>query len=139
VLKILAAIEKKELEDIILVDGLQSLPHEAGSPFYGVLTSLASLSNNSGKQGYPFVTCCVSATVETPVDEWLGVSSQRRSYLVPPKLDGSKVIKEATEDQAILISDMGGHARCLEHLQTILMEIDESSTLKDISLNFFLH
>ena len=76
---ILAEAESKDMTVIILVDGLQNLYHEPKSkksPFYSALSTLASLSNNSGKEGHPFVICCASATCELPVNEWLGPSSQ---------------------------------------------------------------
>jgi hypothetical protein len=75
-----------------------------------------SFSNSSGGKNCPFIICCASATVELPTVKWLGDSKQHCCFLVPPTMDGSKVISTSDDLEKILVADMGGHGRSLEFL-----------------------
>lgn len=108
---------------IILVDGLQKLPHvplSRETVLYQVLCTLADLSNNSGKNGSPFVICCISATLETPISRWVSFSRQRYCHLSPPKIDGSEVLHPRDYIERLMVSDMGGHGCALELLSCAL-------------------
>ena len=96
------------------------------------MNTLASLSNTSGAKNRPFVICCASATVELPTTEWLGDSKQHCSYLVPPTMDGSKVISTSDDLEKILVVDMGGLGRALEFLDRVLKEERGEYSLADL-------
>ena len=134
-----AVVEKKNIEDmtfIFLVDGIQNLPHTPGakdSVMYSILTKLGNILNSSGKKKErPFVIVCIAATVEIPIQKWLNVSMQDRINLIPPKLDGKKVINTKDELEELLVHDMGGHGRLLEVLSDVLRRHPEAS-LYDLS------
>ena len=133
ILTSVAVVEKKNIEDmtfIFLVDGLQHLPHTPGatdSVMYSILTALGNILNSSGKKEEPFVIACIAATVEIPIEEWLHASMQDRINLIPPKLDGKKVINTEDELEELLVHDMGGHGRLLEILSDVLRCHPEAS------------
>ena len=128
VLNLLAALERKELQEmcvIILVDGLQQLSFsgEKKSEFYGALSSLATVSNASGSENKAFVICCVAATVHLPVYSWLQNSAQYRVFLKLPRVDGLKIFDSSNDYiKKMLVVDMEGHPRSLEILGECLSE-----------------
>jgi hypothetical protein len=125
VLTQLARIENKKLSDmtiLLLVDGMQELPHEASSKqtkFYTALKAISDLVNgNSKSKEYPFVIACCSAIFHNPVSSMLAGSNQRRVDVVLSPLNGRTIFSEYIEDPLIslLVDDMGGHGRALEAL-----------------------
>ena len=111
---------QKDMTVIILVDGLQKLPHTPGkkdTTFYGALACMANLVNSSNA----FVITCCAATVTVPVNEVLSDSPQKRVYLTIPLLDGSRIFQKEILNPInnLLVNDMGGHGRALETLYEI--------------------
>ena len=120
VIRKLSAILCRDLKDmnvIILVDGMQNLHHipgEKDTDLHQALQALSQLSNGSGKQGRPFVVCCCAATFSSPIHEVLGPSGQFRVPLLPPRVDGHKILQTEDPVEKMLVGDMGGHGRALE-------------------------
>lgn len=136
VLEQLARIEGKRLSDmtvLLLVDGMQELPHEAPSKqskFYTALKAISDLVNGCSKsKEYPFVIACCSATFHNPVSHMLAGSNQRRVEIVLPPLDGKMIFSQYIEDPLIslLVDDMGGHGRALEALWICLSQFKASN------------
>lgn len=130
----LAAAENKKVEDlsiIILVDGLQKLPHESkskSSVLYQVLSVLGDLSNTSGTSGgrkNPFTIVCVAATIQEPMSEWIGDTRQCYCLLTPHKLDGLNILEPRDCVEELMVEDMGGHGCSLEILSQLLVEYRE--------------
>ena len=127
-------IPLNKLTAIILVDGLQKLSDfglhtwKYGDIPYQVLQCLATISNNSGCPNQPFVISCCSATISVPVNKCLSGSSQLRCYLVPPAIDGSKIVDcENDPVLKLLVEDMGGHGRAMEALFESLSKVDTTN------------
>ncbi len=125
VMRLVAKLRGKKLSDltfILLVDGMQELPHEAldkDTKFYSVLQTISNQINGwSSTTDYPFVIGCCSATFYTPVSKMLADSNQRRIDIQIPSIDGQKIFDSYSQDPLIslLIDDMGGHGRALEAL-----------------------
>ena len=104
---------------VVLVDGLQRLPHtpkSRDSILYQVLCCLADISNSSGRNGNPFVVVCIGATLEQPINEFLAGTRQNRIFLTPPQVDGNKILQPQNDVERLMISDMGGNGCALELL-----------------------
>lgn len=137
-IKALAAAENKKLEEmtvIILVDGIQVLPHTLGgrdSVMKLAMNSVVDLVNAA-----PFF--CIAAFAGTFYDdasEILSSTAQQRVRLTPPSLDGTQVIKSDEPLIRMIIDDMGGHARALEALAEELDTLNYN--LDNISLRDFM-
>ena len=112
---------QQELTFLVLVDGLQSLPHEhlsKTSMLYRVIGTLSNLTC----QSTAFVICCCAGALFLPVQDVLAESRMLRQNLVPEPLDPSKIFSEfETSPLVRLLSlDMGGHGRALEALHMVL-------------------
>ncbi|KAE9171266.1 hypothetical protein PF002_g29866 [Phytophthora fragariae] len=124
VIDILAELKKvdnvKDMTVILCVDGLQKLVDDGTKKcdFYRVLTTICRFLNSSRA----FAVCVCSATVQTPVDQALSYSHQKRVYLLPPALRGWDVLKPRTRLEEQLVDDMGGHGRALETLDSVLRQ-----------------
>ena len=122
----LAEAEGKRLEDmtvIILVDGIQELPHKNGdknSMMKATIDSVVQVLNSAPF----FCIVAVAGTFYGNVADVLASSPQMRVYLTPPSLDGHMIIKSTDLLVRQLIDDMGGHGRALEALDQELKRVD---------------
>lgn len=123
-----------QLTIVLLIDGLQKLPHELRSKisqFYASFSCLSQLVN----AGRAFFICCAATTIDMPIRDVLADSPQVRVYLSPTILDGKKVIQcDGNFLLEILVDDMGGHGRALEALAAAL----ESTSLETCPLSNFV-
>ncbi len=127
VIKMLADLKNinvKNMSVILCVDGLQKLFNDGTTTcdFYRVLTEVCRFLNSSEA----FAVCVCSATVRMPVHQALHDSPQQRVFLLPPTLNGDKILKQRTRIGKQLVEDMGGHGRALEALETVLHNYKES-------------
>jgi hypothetical protein len=124
----LTEVPMKDLCVILLIDGLQHLPHTPGSKtsmLYEALTSVSNVLNSCTA----FVIAAVSATISDPFDVFLASSAQRRILVRPPRLDFryDEVVKN------LLATDMGGHGRALECLDQVLSSSnDDTFSFQDV-------
>jgi len=121
-LSTLTEVSMKELCVILLVDGLQHLPHTPGSKtsmLYAALTSICNVVNSCPA----FVIAAVSATISDPFGVFLASSAQRRIIVRLPRL----VFKYEDVVKNLLATDMGGHGRALECLDQVLSTSDDNS------------
>ncbi|KAL3667567.1 hypothetical protein V7S43_007121 [Phytophthora oleae] len=111
---------------ILCVDSMQKLKHENGSKdseFYEAMGALSDLVNSSKC----WVIVVFSATIFSPVDEFLAESAQWR-YQVPtavlsrPTVYGEDIFAafDGNELVALLIDDMGGLGRAVEILYGVM-------------------
>jgi hypothetical protein len=121
VLSTLNHVAMKELCVILLIDGLQHLPHTPGSKtsmLYRAMNSVSNVVNSCPA----FVIAAVSATISEPFDVFLASSSQRRIRVTLPRVN----LKYEDVVKDLLASDMGGHGRALECLDEVLSSLDEN-------------
>ncbi|KAF9426422.1 hypothetical protein BGZ76_002768, partial [Entomortierella beljakovae] len=141
VLRLLALNSGQDLESatvVLVVDGLQSFMTHTNdglnkeSRFYSALTNIGDLAF-----GNSFITVCCTATVSTPVDQFL-VSSHRKRVVLPvasleppsTQINGitTPVFNESDHIIKVLVNDCGGHRRALESLQeAIAIEAGDGS------------
>jgi hypothetical protein len=112
----------KELSVILLIDGLQLLPHIPGSKtsmLYEALTSVGNVLNSCAA----FVIAAVSATISEPFYVFLASSAQKRIFVRPPPIDFK--YEDVVKD--LLATDLGGHGRALECLDEVLSSSDDNT------------
>lgn len=118
---------------ILCVDGMQKLSHETGSrtsEFYSALDALSDIVNAAKC----WVIAICSATIYSPVNEFLAGSSQWR-YKVPtailsrPRVQNVDVFAGFDGDELIqlLIEDMGGHGRAVETLYNVMTSREKAN------------
>jgi hypothetical protein len=138
----LSVVEQKpedELCIILLIDGLQKLPHEncsKSSLLYQAITSVSNIVNKAS----PFVIACCAATIYVPIHQFLADSAQWRVHLFPPVIDGLELIIGEAKlfdfpdfERKILVSDMGGHGRALEILNAAFENWTENSSFVEVT------
>jgi hypothetical protein len=139
IFRLVAAAENVDLYNdftgILVVDGMQAAltgnndGQDKNSPFYGLLTEIASLSlmsrdpsGTKGKPGRtaPFIMTCVTATCVGPIDRFFADTYRMRVYLPLNRLhapawkaSNELVIKDSPFTR-LLMKDVGGHARVIE-------------------------
>ncbi|POM80159.1 LOW QUALITY PROTEIN: Crinkler (CRN) domain containing hypothetical protein, partial [Phytophthora palmivora] len=133
VIALLAKLEKinhmKDMTVVLCVDGLQKLVYDDTKTcgFYRVLTSIYSFLNSS----IAFAVCVCSSTVQGPIRQAFVDSPQMHQFLLPPLLDGHKILTTRTRIAKQLVDDMGGHGRGLEVLERVLNRHKDSLDLID--------
>lgn len=137
VINALAQTEGRKLEDmtvLILVDGIQELPHQNGeknSPMKVCMDTVIQMINSA-----PFFCIGVFAgTFYGKVEDILSSSPQWQMYLTPEPLDGHIIISSTDPLAQYLVDDMGGHGRALEALEEQLRKVD----IKDCSISIFMN
>jgi hypothetical protein len=118
----LVNVPMKELCVILLIDGLQHLPHDSGSKtsmLYRGIRSVSDVLNSCPA----FFIAAISATISEPFNVYLASSSQLRIRVTLPHIQIS--YGDAVKD--LLAADMGGHGRALECLDEVLSSLDENA------------
>jgi hypothetical protein len=113
----------KDTTFLILVDGIHRLEHtfkQQDSKLKCAINSLADVVLGH----HSFCIAAMSATFYSSIDYVFAHSKQLRTVLIPPPLDGHKVIETTDPLLRLLIDDMGGHGRALEALAQAIREVD---------------